>query len=969
MTIAITDQVTPAFDDFGPYCVGASIPDLPTTSNNGITGTWSPAINNNATTLYTFTPTSGLCATTDTLTIAITDQVTPAFDDFGPYCVGASIPDLPTTSNNGITGTWSPAINNNATTLYTFTPTSGLCATTDTLTIAITDQVTPAFDDFGPYCVGASIPDLPTTSNNGITGTWSPAINNNATTLYTFTPTSGLCATTDTLTIAITDQVTPAFDDFGPYCVGASIPDLPTTSNNGITGTWSPAINNNATTLYTFTPTSGLCATTDTLTIAITDQVTPAFDDFGPYCVGASIPDLPTTSNNGITGTWSPAINNNATTLYTFTPTSGLCATTDTLTIAITDQVTPAFDDFGPYCVGASIPDLPTTSNNGITGTWSPAINNNATTLYTFTPTSGLCATTDTLTIAITDQVTPAFDDFGPYCVGASIPDLPTTSNNGITGTWSPAINNNATTLYTFTPTSGLCATTDTLTIAITDQVTPAFDDFGPYCVGASIPDLPTTSNNGITGTWSPAINNNATTLYTFTPTSGLCATTDTLTIAITDQVTPAFDDFGPYCVGASIPDLPTTSNNGITGTWSPAINNNATTLYTFTPTSGLCATTDTLTIAITDQVTPAFDDFGPYCVGASIPDLPTTSNNGITGTWSPAINNNATTLYTFTPTSGLCATTDTLTIAITDQVTPAFDDFGPYCVGASIPDLPTTSNNGITGTWSPAINNNATTLYTFTPTSGLCATTDTLTIAITDQVTPAFDDFGPYCVGASIPDLPTTSNNGITGTWSPAINNNATTLYTFTPTSGLCATTDTLTIAITDQVTPAFDDFGPYCVGASIPDLPTTSNNGITGTWSPAINNNATTLYTFTPTSGLCATTDTLTIAITDQVTPAFDDFGPYCVGASIPDLPTTSNNGITGTWSPAINNNATTLYTFTPTSGLCATTGYTGYLCFKSGVCNHQNINRIWLRRSRRCNPLYSYPYQYRKRTYKFG
>ena len=50
---------------------------------------------------------------------------------------------------------------------------------------------------------------------------------------------------------------------------------------------------------------------------------------------------------------------------------------------------------------------------------------------------------------------------------------------------------------------------------------------------------------------------------------------------------------------------LPTTSTNAVTGTWSPAINNLATTLYTFTPTAGLCANTATMTITI-NSTTPA---------------------------------------------------------------------------------------------------------------------------------------------------------------------------------------------------------------------------------------------------------------------------------------------------------------------------------------------------------------------------
>jgi gliding motility-associated-like protein len=921
MTIVVNPNITPTFASVGPYCSGTFIPALPTTSQNGITGTWSPAINSTATTTYTFTPTAGQCALATTLTINITPNVTPTFAGVGPYCSGATIPALPTTSQNGITGTWSPAINNTATTTYTFTPTAGQCALTTTLTINITPNVTPTFAGVGPYCSGATIPALPTTSQNGVTGTWSPAINNTATTTYTFTPTAGQCALTTTLTINITPNVTPTFASVGPYCSGATIPALPTTSQNGVTGTWSPAINNTATTTYTFTPTAGQCALTTTLTINITPNVTPTFASVGPYCSGATIPALPTTSQNGVTGTWSPAINNTATTTYTFTPTAGQCALATTLTINITPNVTPTFASVGPYCSGATIPALPTTSQNGVTGTWSPAINNTATTTYTFTPTAGQCALATTLIINITPNVTPTFASVGPYCSGATIPALPTTSQNGVTGTWSPAINNTATTTYTFTPTAGLCALTTTLTINITPNVTPTFAGVGPYCSGATIPALPTTSQNGITGTWSPTINNTATTTYTFTPTAGQCALTTTLTINITPNVTPTFASVGPYCSGATIPALPTTSQNGVTGTWSPAINNTSTTTYTFTPTAGQCALATTLTINITTNVTPTFASVGPYCSGATIPALPTTSQNGFTGTWSPAINNTATTTYTFTPTAGQCALTTTLTINITPNVTPTFAGVGPYCSGATIPALPTTSQNGITGTWSPAINNTATTTYTFTPTAGQCALTTTLTINITPNVTPTFAGVGPYCSGATIPALPTTSQNGVTGTWSPAINNTATTTYTFTPTAGQCALTTTLTINITPNVTPTFASVGPYCSGATIPALPTTSQNGITGTWSPTINNTATTTYTFTPTAGQCALTTTLTININPNITPTFNQTGPFCAGASIPALPTTSLNGYDGSWSPVINNVATTTYTFTPNPGLCAT------------------------------------------------
>ena len=57
------------------------------------------------------------------------------------------------------------------------------------------------------------------------------------------------------------------------------------------------------------------------------------------------------------------------------------------------------------------------------------------------------------------------------------------------------------------------------------------------------------------------------------------------------------------YCSGASIPPLPKTPNNRISGTWSPAINNTVTTTYTFTPTAGQCAVSQTLTININNVV------------------------------------------------------------------------------------------------------------------------------------------------------------------------------------------------------------------------------------------------------------------------------------------------------------------------------------------------------------------------------
>jgi|GEM_PF-1604974 len=720
---ASTAATVPAFSQHPAICSGGII-SLPVTSGNGISGIWTPAVNNTATTTYTFTPAAGQCATTATMTVTVNGNTTPSFTQVPGICSGSSF-TLPATSTNGISGTWSPAINNTLTTTYIFTPNAGQCTLPATMTVTVNNGTIPAFTQVPTICSGGTI-TLPATSTNGISGTWSPATDNTTMKMYTFTPNAGQCAVTSTMTVIVNNNLTPTFSQIPAICSGGTF-TLPTISNNGVSGTWSPAVNNASTTTYTFTPTAGQCAVLTTMTVSVNSSSTlPAFTQIPAICPGGTF-TLPAISNNGISGTWSPAVNNTTTTTYTFTPAAGQCAaSTASMTVTVnTSSIAPTFTQIPAICSGNSL-ILPITSGNGISGSWSPAANNTATTTYTFTPNAGQCASTATMTVTVNTATAPAFTQVPAICTGESF-SLPATSSNGINGSWSPAINNTMTTTYTFTPAAGQCASTATMTVTV-NNTTPTFTQIPAICSGGSF-SLPATSNNGINGSWSPAVNNAATTTYTFMPAAGQCASTATMTVAVNNSITPAFTQVQAICSGTAF-TLPATSTNGINGSWSPAINTAATTTYTFTPNAGQCASTTTMTVTVNSTpATPAFTQIQAICSGTSF-TLPATSNNGIMGSWSPAINTAATTTYTFTPTAGQCALTTTMTVTVNTSVTPEFTQVSSICSGAAF-TLPTISNNGISGVWSPVANNAATTTYTFTPTSGQCVGTATMTVVV----------------------------------------------------------------------------------------------------------------------------------------------------------------------------------------------------------------------------------------------
>jgi len=503
----------------------------------------------------------------------------------------------------------------------------------------------------------------------------------------------------------------------------------------------------------------------------------------------------------------------------------GACIDDSEFTINIDSQIVPTFDPIANICVNGTAPALPTQSTNSptpITGTWAPTTIDTTvpgTYTFTFTPDGTVpCAVETTITVTIDPLTTPTFDQIPAICLNATAPILPLQSTNTptpITGTWSPAtINTSAegTFTYTFTPDAGqTCTTTTTMDIVINSQITPVFTQIANICQNTAAPLLPTVSNvpESVPGVWSPAIIDTATAgtvTYTFTPDATLtpCAVPVTMAITIDAEIIPTFNPIADVCVGGTL-TLPSTSLNGITGTWAPVVDTTVPGTYNvcFTPDAGQgCAVPVCININITAPVVPNFVIPITVCFGSTAPVLGTLSPNNITGSWSPAIvDNTLSGIYTFTPDAGQCATVQVVNITVAPVVTPVFTQLGPICSGDAAPVLPTVSG-GITGTWSPVtVNNQVTGTYTFTPDANQCATTVTMTIVVNPTINPDFAAIGSICSGGIVPTLNTTSPTGITGTWNPAAISAAQSgSYTFTPDAGQCSSVQVLNVTITDE-------------------------------------------------------------------------------------------------------------------------------------------------------------------------
>lgn len=162
--------------------------------------------------------------------------------------------------------------------------------------------------------------------------------------------------------------------------------------------------------------------------------------------------------------------------------------------------------------------------------------------------------------------------------------------------------------------------------------------------------------------------------------------------------IIPIFNQVAPICQGATLEPLPTTSIDGIVGTWSPEVSNTETTTYTFTPNNGQEATSVSMTIVVLPLANPQ-----PFCdnsnfyltidwavvPGATSYAYSYSINGGAVQSGTTSISNlplfsvqtNATVVFTLTNIVGVPCF-QPITITCGDLATPSFSelafDFSP---------------------------------------------------------------------------------------------------------------------------------------------------------------------------------------------------------------------------------------------------------------------------------------------------
>ncbi len=928
-------------------CSGTS---TPLTANGGTTYSWTPATglstttgsivtaNPVTTTTYTVNGNTGGC--TGTATSVVTVNPMPTVTVNSPsICIGNN---TTLTATGATTFSWTPATglsatniasvtaNPTVTTTYTIVGTSATCTASATSILTVNPLPTVTVNS-ATVCPGAS---ATLNAAGASTYTWNTAAtgasitdNPASTTNYTVTGTSAAgCVSTATTSITVLSTLV-VFVNSATICTGSS---TTLTTGGAATYSWTPATglsstsgisviaNPVSTTIYTVTGSAGTCSATATSTVTV-NPLPLVIVNSGTICIGQQTATL--TAANASTYSWTPA--------------TGLSSST-----------------------GTSVLANPTiTTSYTVTGTDANGCVNTATTSVTVNPLPTITVNSATICPTFSATLNP---------IGASTYTWNTGANGSLTD--APA----STTSYTVVGTDiNGCLSGNTATITVNATLLVSASNNSPICAGATI-NL--TASTGISWSWTgpggytsaaqnPTIINatpamSGTYSITATDVNG-CQGSAVTTVTVNPLPVIVIGSNSPVCVNQT---LTLTSTGGSGYAWSgpnsfsstlqnptiAGVTMAASGIYSLTVTDvNTCVNTATVTVII--NALPIVTATGAtVCIGATI-NLAATG--GVTYSWggpnvytsnlqNPSITNAVLNMagnyvVTVTDING-CVNANVAQVVVNPSLLINATNSGPVCQNST---LNLFASSGISWNWTgpggfisfiqnPIIPNAQLTvsgIYTVTGTDANgCQGTNTTTVLI--NVLPNVTaSSGTICVTEQTATL--TALGASTYTWNPAFglssntgsivtaNPIVTTSYTITGTDANgCVSTGTSTVTVNSLPTVTATS-GVICFGNT---TTLNANGAATYTWVPAIGLSS---ANGTPVTAGPAATTSYTITGTD-VNGCFSSGTSTVTVNPLPIVNVTSGIICIGNSTTLTANGATT-YSWTPPTGLSATTG----------------------------------------------
>lgn len=1056
-------------------CAGSSVSFTDQSTGNPTSWNWTfpggtpasstlqnPAVTFNTPGTYTITltATNGNGSDSETKTNYITVGAIPAISvtpNPATICEGSSASLTASGAStynwspaSGLSSTTDPAVNANpsSTTTYTVTGTQDGCTGTQTVTVNVTTlpsiTVTTSSSDI---CEGSS---ASLTASGATTYSWSPAsglspdtgatvtANPASTTTYIVTGTQNNCSDTQSVTINITPSpivsVTPASPGI---CTGSS---TLLTANGAASYTWSPAsglsattgsavtATPSATTTYVVTGTQNSCSDTQSVTVAVSAIPVISVTPVNPaICAGNS---TTLTASGADSYTWSPASDLSSTTgssvtanppasaTYTVTGSTGGCSGTQTVTVNVTPlpaiTVSPssaticAGDPASLAASGASAYSWsPSTGLSATTGSAVDA-SPSSTTTYTVTGTQNGCNGTQNVTVSVNPVPVVTVTPSSPtICEGSS---TSLTAGGAATFIWSPAsglsdtvsasvITSPATTTtYTVSGTTNGCTGTQAVTVNVAPLPIVAINPVSPtICFGNSTVLIATGAN---TYSWSPpgGLSSSSedtvtasplfTTTYSVTGTANGCSNSTAVTVTV--SLSPAVTAYA--------------SSTGICGGDSTLLVAGGASNYTWSPSTGLSSTTGDSVFA-SPSVTTTYIVTGSMigCLGNDTASVTVTVNSPPVVTVSPSsasiCSNEAVTLtasgagnFTWTPATGLSSSSGTsvtanpssnITYTVTETESGCNSNAAVTINVTTAPDVDVSASadsictgdstllaatGAATYTWSPANNLSSSsgdavtaspssdTTYMVVGEQGTC--TDTAYILIAVNSPPAVfaaSSSDTICQGDSTvlsaggadsytwsPAAGLSSNSGQTVNAAPSSN----TTYFVTGTTNGCSSISPAQVAVNVTIPPSISvspASAAACAGDSIILIASGASDF---SWSPSQGLNATsgttviaapsstTVYYAAETESGCNGTAAATVNITAQpVVNVSASPGSICSGDS---AILSATGAATYTWFPSADlsdssgnviaafPSSDAVFTVIGTQGSCSDTGY---------------------------------------------